>query len=96
MRRESSASAHVFCAPQGYQIIDWQRPYRAPAEIDLVVFLESQKIDARRYVAPAVFGLRWFLMLNWGVEAKTHLLPELPFYDRWARDAIDRIRSGAV
>ncbi len=87
-------SEHIFCAPDGERIIDWQRPYRAPGEIDLVMLLESQQAPAHRYVSAAGFGLRWFLHLHWAVEARTHLLPSLPFFDQWSRRAIDHIRSG--
>jgi hypothetical protein len=86
---------HIFCTPDGYQIIDWQRPYRAPGEIDLVSLLDSQQIPARRYVAPALVGLRWFLFLHWVVEAKTNILPQLPFLGDWARLGIDKIQSVA-
>jgi hypothetical protein len=87
---------HIFCTPGGYQIIDWQRPYRAPGEIDLALLLESRQIAAQRYVAPAVIGLRWFLFLHWSVEAKTNLLPELQFLGDWARHGIDQILAAAT
>lgn len=87
---------HVFCTGQGAQIIDWQRPYRAPGDIDLVILLESLGLPAQPHVTPAVFGLRWFLHVHWAVEAKTHLLPALPFYDEWARTGIDWIISAGV
>lgn len=86
---------HVFCTPDGYQIIDWQRPYRAPGEIDLVSLLDSQQIPARQYVAPEIVGLRWFLFVHWVVEAKTNLLPKLPFLGDWARSGIDMLHSAA-
>jgi hypothetical protein len=84
---------HIFCTPDGYQIIDWQRPYRAPGEIDLVLLLDSRQIPAQRYIAPAIIGLRWFLFLHWSVEAKTNLLPHLPFLGDWVRLGIDKIQS---
>ena len=87
------SDAHVFCLEDGYRIIDWQRPYRAPGEIDLVTFLESRKIPVQGLVAPAVIGLRWFLFVDWAAEAKTSLLPDLPIFDDWARLGIDHIQS---
>jgi len=87
---------HVFVLDDGYRVIDWQRPYRGPGEIDLVTFLESEKIPAQDFLAPAVFGLRWFLFLDWAVEAKTNLLPDIPIFDHWARNGIDHILSAAA
>jgi hypothetical protein len=62
----------------------------------LVLLLDSQQIPAQRYVAPAIIGLRWFLFLHWSVEAKTNLLPDLPFLGDWARQGIDKIQAVAV
>lgn len=75
----------------GYRVVDWQRPYRAPAEVDLVTLLEARQIDPLAHVAPAVFGVRWFLHLHWAIEAKVHLLPHLTLFDMWARDAAQNI-----
>lgn len=84
---------HVFCPATGYQVIDWQRPYRAPREIDLALLLESQGISPEGYVSPAALGVRWFLLLHWAVEAKTHLLPTLPFFENWVQNALREIRN---
>jgi hypothetical protein len=83
---------HVFRTDEGWKLLDWQRPCRAPGDIDLALLLESQKIDPGPYVAPAALGIRWFLLLHWACEAKTNLLPDLPFFEVWARQAIDAIR----
>lgn len=84
---------HVFVSDKGYIIIDWQRPYRAPGDIDLVTFLESLGISPSPYVDPEVIGLRRFLSLHWAVVAKARLLPELPGYEGWVRDALEKIRN---
>jgi hypothetical protein len=84
---------HIFLTVDGYRVIDWQRPYRGPAEIDLVCLLESMQIPAEAYAQPAAIALRSFLFVHWAAEAKLHLLPELPFFDAWARSGIDTIGS---
>jgi hypothetical protein len=86
---------HVFCTEQGYQVIDWQRPYRAPGDIDLVLLLDSLKIPAHSYVGSVAIGLRWFLFVHWAAEAKANLLPALPLFDDWTRLGIDMIQSVA-
>lgn len=86
---------HVFCHTDGsVTVIDWQRPYRAPAEIDLVLLLESLGLDPAPHVAPAVVCLRWFLLLHWASEAQANLLPELPFFERWVQQALGEMRRG--
>lgn len=85
---------HVFCgagAGGADVVVDWQRPYRAPAEIDIVSLLESAQIDPAPHVAPVAIGLRAFLFVHWAAEAKTHLLPQLGLFDQWARMGIDTI-----
>ncbi|HEU5086801.1 MAG TPA: hypothetical protein VFT99_05125, partial [Roseiflexaceae bacterium] len=85
---------HVFCgagAGGADVVVDWQRPYRAPAEIDIVSLLESAQIDPAPHVAPVAIRLRAFLFVHWAAEAKTHLLPQLGLFDQWARMGIDTI-----
>jgi hypothetical protein len=82
----------VFVTGSGYRIVDWQRPYRAPAEVDLVTLLEARNVDPLTHVEPAVFGIRWFLLLHWAVEGKFVLLPHLKLFDAWTREAVRNIR----
>lgn len=37
--------AQVFVTPDGYRVIDWQRPMIAPPEVDLVTLLVNQKVE---------------------------------------------------
>ena len=39
----------VFMLGDEYRIIDWQRPYRAPAEVDLVSLLVDRKVEPERF-----------------------------------------------
>ena len=82
----------VFVENSSYRIVDWQRPYYAPAEVDLVTLLEAREVDPLHHVEPAVFGIRWFLQLQWAVEGKFVLLPNLELFDRWVCDAVQNIQ----
>jgi hypothetical protein len=83
----------VFLLDDGYRIIDWQRPYVAPPEVDLVSLLVDRHADPRPYAAGAAIGIFWFLRLHWAVEAQHGLFPgkRWPLFDQWASEAIMHI-----
>lgn len=83
----------IFVTPQGYRVIDWQRPVVAPAEVDLVSLLVDAGIDPRPAVAPAVIGIFWLLRLRWAIEAQDELFPgtRFPLFDGWAAEAAANI-----
>jgi hypothetical protein len=86
----------AFVLPDGYRVVDWQRPILAPASVDLVMLLDQQGIDPRRYTSPAMIGIRWFVLLRWAVECQHDLLPDLDSatFDEWAASAIGDILAG--
>ena len=83
----------IFVTPDGYRVIDWQRPVIAPPDVDLVALLVGQNLDPRAYVDPIVIGVFWFLRLNWAVEAQFDLFPDKrwPLFDQWAAEAVNHI-----
>lgn len=88
-----ASARNIFLTSDGYRIIDWQRPQIAPREVDLVAFLDDQKVDSLRYADPAVVGVREFLLIFWAVEAKTNLLPDLSPFDGWTERAVRHLRT---
>ena len=52
-------------------------------------------MDPLGHVEPAVFGIRWFLHLQWAVEGKFVVLPDLHVFDRWVCDAVRNIRRAS-
>ncbi len=62
------AAKNVFVLPSGYKVIDWQRPLRAPTEIDLVLFLDSKRINPLRAVAPHYIGIMCLGGMWWGLK----------------------------
>jgi hypothetical protein len=83
----------IFVTPQGYRVIDWQRPVVAPPEVDLVSLLVDAGVDPRPVVDPAVIGIFWLLRLRWAVEAQDSLFPgtRFPLFDGWAAEAAANI-----
>ena len=82
---------NVFVTPNGYKIIDWQRPVRGPAELDRVGYLSAMGIDPFRYIDPGIIGLSRFLSMQWFVECKAHWFPPGESYDRQVADFADQI-----
>lgn len=83
----------IFVTPDGYRLIDWQRPAIAPPEVDLVSLLVGQAIDPSPYVESVFVRIFWFLRLHWAVQAQADLFPESRnrLFDQWSSEAIQRI-----
>jgi hypothetical protein len=73
---------NVFVTPDGYKIIDWQRPVCGPAELDQVTYLFAMGMDPLIYINRSILELNWFLHLRWFVECKLHWFPAGESYDR--------------
>ena len=54
----------VFLLDDEYRIIDWQRPYIAPPEVDLVSLLVDLHIEPCHIVKQSVIDIFWFLRLH--------------------------------
>jgi hypothetical protein len=83
----------VFLTGDGRRMIDWQRPVRGPADLDLVSLLRYRRIDPLRHVDAEVVQLSWFVLLHWAAVAQTDLLPGLPpaIPEGWALAALPHI-----
>jgi len=82
---------NVFVTPDGYKIIDWQRPVRGPAELDQVTYLFAMGIDPLKYIQRSMNELNWFIHLRWFVEAKLHWFPLGDSYDRQVAELADLV-----
>jgi hypothetical protein len=58
-------AAHVFVLPDGYRVLDWQRPIRGPVALDRATLLSWLGVDPRGRVAPGVLALRNLLLIAW-------------------------------
>jgi hypothetical protein len=87
----------VFVVGDDYRVIDWQRPMRAPADVDVASLLIGQGVDPLDFVDPAVVAIFWFLRLHWAVMAQLELFPgnRFPLFDEWAHEAVAEMRRAA-
>lgn len=86
----------VFVTPQGYRVIDWQRPVLGPEGLDLVSLLVMSGIDPRRHVAPEIVGIASLILLHWAAVAP-ELVPTAPphVFQGWGLEALERILGPA-
>jgi aminoglycoside/choline kinase family phosphotransferase len=84
----------IFMAEDGYRVTDWQRPVRAPADVDLVSLLVDRHISPHGIVDNPVIGIYWFLRLHWVVTTQHDLFPQnhWPIYSQYATEALEQIR----
>jgi thiamine kinase-like enzyme len=75
-------SDNIFLTEDGYRVIDWQYPRRAPEEVDWACYLEGVNVDPLKYASPVAVGVFLFIRLNWLVECKRRLFPQGESYDR--------------
>lgn len=65
------------------KVIDWQRPLRGPADIDLALLLTSLGFDPRPHLRPGILTATNLLRAHWLVEcAQTWFPPGLKTYDQ--------------
>ena len=77
------SSDNVFVLPDGYRIIDWQRPIIGPKELDFVALLESLHREARRFVNQSIVWIMYLLRMEWCTECAVRWFPEgQDSYDR--------------
>jgi hypothetical protein len=72
---------NIFLLPDGLRVIDWQRPYVGPAELDLVTFLEGSGISPLKYVSRSLVGISRYILIHWFMECRTTWFPEGTVYD---------------
>lgn len=82
---------NVFITSNGYKIIDWQRPIRGPASLDLIGYLSAMGIDPVRYTDPGMIKVARFLNLRWLVECKAQWFPQGESYDHQVAELADQI-----
>ena len=73
---------NIFILPDGYRLIDWQRPCRAPWDIDLVGLLLDMGFNPSLHVTREVIQIFHFLRIDWFTQCKANLFPEGSSYER--------------
>ena len=70
------SSDNVFILPDGYRLIDWQRPIIGPKELDLAALLDSLSRDARSFVDQSIVWILYLLRIEWFTECTVRWFPE--------------------
>jgi thiamine kinase-like enzyme len=87
---------NIFVMPDGYRVVDWQRPIIGPKELDLATLLESQNRDMLRYVDQSIVWIMYLLRIEWFTECAVQWFPEgQNHYDRSIRQLINSIGQSA-
>ena len=82
---------NIFVTAEGYKIIDWQRPVRGPAGLDLAKYYYAMGLEPLKYIHHSLVKMNWFLHLRWFVECKLHWFPSGDTYDRQVAELVDSI-----
>ena len=87
---------NVFVMPDGYRIIDWQRPILGPRELDFAALLESLHRDTKGLVDQSIVWIMYLLRIEWCTECAVRWFPEgQDAYDRSIRQLIHLVgKSG--
>jgi thiamine kinase-like enzyme len=67
---------NIFILPDGYKLIDWQRPCRAPCDVDMVGLLLDKGFNPSLHVKREVIQIFHFLRIDWFTQCKASLFPE--------------------
>jgi hypothetical protein len=90
VHRDLSAD-NVLVLPDGYRVIDWQRPIYGPVDLDRVDLLNSLGYDPLRHVGSSVVQVWLILFIGWLTEAKARWFPQGESYDQQVADLIARL-----
>jgi aminoglycoside/choline kinase family phosphotransferase len=94
VHRDFSAD-NLLVLPDGYRIIDWQRPIYGPTELDQVDLLNSLGYDPACSVDGSVIQAWLILSIGWLTEAKARWFPQGDSYDRQVAELIARLCAPA-
>ncbi|SEN98609.1 phosphotransferase family protein [Paenibacillus sp. OV219] len=67
---------NVLVTPDGYRVLDWQRPIRGPVLLDTATLLLSLGIDPTQHVPIGIVQLHHFLHLAWFAQAARRWVPQ--------------------
>ncbi|HEU0294807.1 MAG TPA: phosphotransferase [Anaerolineales bacterium] len=73
---------NIFVLPDGYKLIDWQRPCRAPYDVDMVGLLLDKGFNPSLHVNREVIQIFHFLRIDWFTQCRASLFPEGLSYER--------------
>ena len=85
----------LFILPDGgFLVIDWQRPFLGPTELDIASMMERLGFNPLNHVSPAILQISYFTSIQWVTECSARWLPEgVQTYDRLAAEQASKIQS---
>jgi hypothetical protein len=90
------SSDNIFVMPDGYRIIDWQRPIIGPKELDLATLLDSLNRDTTGFVDQSIDWIMCLLRIEWFTECAVRWFPEgQASYDRSIHRLINLVGKSA-
>jgi Phosphotransferase enzyme family len=82
---------NIFVLPDGYKLIDWQRPRYAPRDVDMVGLLLGRGFNPYPHVKREVVQIFCFLRIDWFTLCMTTLIPGGTLYERYVIDASESL-----
>jgi thiamine kinase-like enzyme len=87
---------NIFVMPDGYRIIDWQRPVIGPKELDLAALLASLNREAKSFVDQSIVWIMYLLQIEWFTECAVRWFPDgQDAYDRSIQRLINLVGTSA-
>jgi hypothetical protein len=89
-------SGNLFVMPDGYRVIDWQRPILGPTDLDMAQLLESLEFDPLRHVGEGVVRVLDFLNIHWFTQCAARWFPEgMGYYDEQVVQLVSRMEDAS-
>jgi len=80
---------NLFVLPDGYRVIDWQRPILGPTFLDIATLLRSLGVDPLPHVGEGIVQMLDLLTVHWFTQCATRWFPAgIADYDRQIAELI--------
>lgn len=85
---------NLFVLPDGScRVIDWQRPFLGPTELDTAAMMESLGFDPLNYASPGIVQVGCFTLIHWVTQCAVRWFPEaFKTYDRLTAEGASKIQ----
>ena len=85
---------NLFVLPDGYRVIDWQRPILGPTDLDMATLLESLGFDPLPHVGEGVVRVLNLMKIDWFTRCKSKwIADDGGFYDKQIVQFASRIEN---
>jgi aminoglycoside phosphotransferase (APT) family kinase protein len=89
---------NLFVLPDGsYRVIDWQRPFFGPTELDIASMIEALGFNPANHVSTGIVQMRSFMLIHWVTSCSMRWFPDATqTYDRLTAEQVAKIESLSV